>query len=42
MWRTKHILKPDLVSQSGGCINSYSLMELAQRKKNTKYKLQIL
>ena len=40
MWRTKHIQKPGLVSRSGGCINSYSLMEPAQRKKtpNTNYK----
>ena len=34
MWRTKHIQKPGLVSRSGGCINSYSFMEPAQRKKH--------
>ena len=33
MWRTKHIQKPGLVSRSGGCISSNSLMEPAQRQK---------
>ena len=40
MWRTKHIQKPGLVSRSGGCINSFSLMEPTQKKKtpNRNYK----